>query len=182
MVHRDSEATDDSDIVRSGWVPQGCLLETTVPPSTFASTPVSSAIPINPLSIISVSTPGVALMDYTPRGSDEISLKKEDRLRVFKRYNHWSYVIKETTGERGWTPSWFVGKVSGSSGSSWQQTTPTSAAILTGSATSGIPPGSGSSLSNSNNHSLNAVSANVSFGNGETTPTSALPLYDYDPN
>lgn len=28
VVHRDSKATEASDIVRSGWVPQGCLLET----------------------------------------------------------------------------------------------------------------------------------------------------------
>jgi len=28
VVHRDSKATEESDIVRSGWVPQGCLLET----------------------------------------------------------------------------------------------------------------------------------------------------------
>lgn len=28
VVHRDSRATNQSDIVRSGWVPQGCLLET----------------------------------------------------------------------------------------------------------------------------------------------------------
>lgn len=28
VVHRDTKATEASDIVRSGWVPQGCLLET----------------------------------------------------------------------------------------------------------------------------------------------------------
>lgn len=28
VVHRDTSATKESDIVRSGWVPQGCLLET----------------------------------------------------------------------------------------------------------------------------------------------------------
>lgn len=28
VVHRDTKATKESDIVRSGWVPQGCLLET----------------------------------------------------------------------------------------------------------------------------------------------------------
>jgi hypothetical protein len=29
-----------------------------------------------------------------------------------KRYAHWSYSVKET-GERGWVPSWFVGKSAG---------------------------------------------------------------------
>jgi hypothetical protein len=28
VVHRDTQAMSESDIVRSGWVPQGCLLET----------------------------------------------------------------------------------------------------------------------------------------------------------
>ena len=167
MVHRDTTATDDGDVVRSGWVPQGCLLEMSLPPPSFDSTLVSSSTPINPLDIVSVSTPGVALMDYAPRGSDEISMKKDDRLRVFKRYNHWSYVIKETTGERGWTPSWFVGKLSaGSIGSA--QTTPTSAAVPV---SSGITPGSTSSSSNSLN---GATTTALSFGNGETTPKSAI--------
>jgi hypothetical protein len=31
-------------------------------------------------------------MDYSPSGSDELALRKDDRLRVFKRYNHYSYV------------------------------------------------------------------------------------------
>lgn len=114
VVHRDTKATDDSDIVRSGWVPQGCLLETSVPPSSFSSSSpssddkssshsalVSSSTPINPSSIVSVSTPGIALMDYTPRGSDEINLKKDDKLRVFKRYNHWSYVSVSLEGNEG---------------------------------------------------------------------------------
>lgn len=95
-------------MVRSGWVPQGCLLEISIPPGSFATTPVPSSVPISPSSIVSVSTPGIALMDYSPRGSDEVTMKKEDRLRVFKRYNYWSYVIKESSGERGWTPSWCV--------------------------------------------------------------------------
>jgi hypothetical protein len=25
-------------------------------------------------------------------------------LRVFKRYNHWSYAVKEEGGDRGWVP------------------------------------------------------------------------------
>lgn len=31
-------------------------------------------------------------MDYRKKGDEELDLAKDDALRVFKRYNHWSYV------------------------------------------------------------------------------------------
>ena len=31
-------------------------------------------------------------MDYKKKGEEELDLAKDDALRVFKRYNHWSYV------------------------------------------------------------------------------------------
>ena len=31
-------------------------------------------------------------MDYKKKGEEELDLVKDDALRVFKRYNHWSYV------------------------------------------------------------------------------------------
>lgn len=31
-------------------------------------------------------------MDYKKKGEEELNLAKDDYLRVFKRYNHWSYV------------------------------------------------------------------------------------------
>lgn len=31
-------------------------------------------------------------MDYKKKGDEELDLFKDDVLRVFKRYNHWSYV------------------------------------------------------------------------------------------
>ena len=31
-------------------------------------------------------------MDYRAKGEEELDLNKDDLLRVFKRYNHWSYV------------------------------------------------------------------------------------------
>ena len=31
-------------------------------------------------------------MDYKKKGDEELDLMKDDQLRVFKRYNHWSYV------------------------------------------------------------------------------------------
>lgn len=116
-------------------------------------------------------------------------MKKGDKLRVFKRYNYWSYVIKESTGERGWTPSWFVGKLS--SGNS-ATSTPTSA-LTTGVSTSSSSNGSGSAHtpvsatplsalplgSARKDHSLssmagkNSSSNSLSINAGDTTPTSA---------
>ncbi|KAJ6496772.1 hypothetical protein DFH09DRAFT_1204978 [Mycena vulgaris] len=132
VVQRDPTGSGvvDTDIVKQGWVPAGCLLETNVPVASAIAeataakggssgssnldsppeTPVSKT-PILPLSIISTSFPGIALMDYKKKGDEELDLVKDDALRVFKRYNHWSYAVKEEGGDRGWVPSWFIGKV-----------------------------------------------------------------------
>ncbi|KAJ7493427.1 hypothetical protein B0H11DRAFT_1717906 [Mycena galericulata] len=132
VVQRDPTGSGvvDADIVKQGWVPAGCLLETNVPVASAIAeanaaksgssgssgsdsppeTPVSKT-PILPLSIISTSFPGIALMDYKKKGEEELDLVKDDALRVFKRYNHWSYAVKEEGGDRGWVPSWFIGKV-----------------------------------------------------------------------
>ncbi|ESK97684.1 protein kinase regulator [Moniliophthora roreri MCA 2997] len=112
---------------KQGWVPAGCLLETMKPVAVAirearearggsVSEEVDSGggdgkNPILPLSIISTSFPGIALMDYKKKGEEELDLVKDDTLRVFKRYNHWSYAVKEDGGDRGWVPSWFIGKV-----------------------------------------------------------------------
>ena len=109
VVQRDPTGSGivETDIVKQGWVPAGCLLETNVPVasaiaeataakgvSTCGSPPTSpvSKTPILPLSIISTSFPGIALMDYKKKGDEELDLVKDEALRVFKRYNHWSYV------------------------------------------------------------------------------------------
>ncbi|KAG7093747.1 hypothetical protein E1B28_007398 [Marasmius oreades] len=130
----------EADVSKQGWVPAGCLLETNQPIASAirqarekkgmgddadgetatgdreadAEQPIassSSKTPILPLSIISTSFPGIALMDYKKKGEEELDLAKDDSLRVFKRYNHWSYAVKEDGGDRGWVPSWFIGKV-----------------------------------------------------------------------
>ena len=96
-------------------MPAGCLLETKVPVASAIAeataaktvstetpgTPVSKT-PILPLSIISTSFPGIALMDYTKKGDEELDLVKDDLLRVFKRYNHWSYVRMEQNHSQDW--------------------------------------------------------------------------------
>jgi len=134
VVQRDPTGSGvvHTDDVKQGWVPAGCLLETNVPVASAIAeatasgktngsgssnsdsppdTPVHKT-PILPLSIISTSFPGLALMDYKKKGEEELDLVKDDTLRVFKRYNHWSYAVKEEGGDRGWVPSWFIGKVS----------------------------------------------------------------------
>ncbi|KAJ3756582.1 hypothetical protein EV360DRAFT_47701 [Lentinula raphanica] len=129
VVQRDPNGTGvvETDLAKQGWVPAGCLLETNVPvasaiaEATAAKSaagvapgidiPETSKTPILPLSIISTSFPGVALMQFKKNGEEELDLAKDDVLRVFKRYNHWSYVVKEDGGDRGWVPSWVIGKV-----------------------------------------------------------------------
>jgi hypothetical protein len=108
VVQRDPAGTGvvDSDTSKQGWVPAGCLLETCVPVATAVAeashasgsnseppspTPTTKT-PILPLHIVSTSFPGYALMDYKTNGDEELALFKDDVLRVFKRYNHWSYV------------------------------------------------------------------------------------------
>ncbi|KAF8920801.1 hypothetical protein CPB85DRAFT_1548605 [Mucidula mucida] len=123
VVQRDPSGSGvlDPDTSKHGWVPAGCLLETNVPVASAIAeanaakgpsptTPVSKT-PILPLSIISTSFPGIALTDYKKKGEEELDLHTDDLLRVFKRYNHWSYAVKEDGGDRGWVPSWFIGKV-----------------------------------------------------------------------
>lgn len=128
VVQRDPTGSGvvDTDTSKQGWVPAGCLLETNVPVASAIAeaTALSKAAgsselplaadsktPILPLSIISTSFPGIALMDYKKKGEEELDLVKDDALRVFKKYNHWSYAVKEDGGDRGWVPSWFIGKV-----------------------------------------------------------------------
>lgn len=105
VVQRDPAGSGqvEPDASKQGWVPAGCLLETNVPVASAIAeatakggssppTAVPGSTPILPLSILSTSFPGIALMDYTKKGEEELTLGKDDSLRVFKRYNHWSYV------------------------------------------------------------------------------------------
>ncbi|KAF5316032.1 hypothetical protein D9619_006350 [Psilocybe cf. subviscida] len=164
VVQRDPTGSGvvDTDIVKQGWVPAGCLLETNVPVASAIAeataansssnrSPETSAsrTPILPLSIISTSFPGVALMDYKKKGDEELDLVKDDALRVFKRYNHWSYAVKENGGDRGWVPSWFIGKVSPAG------------------ATAGTPPTPGYNMQHSN------ASSNMEDGQNQVSPMSS---------
>jgi hypothetical protein len=58
-----------------------------VSPLELAGEHSAATAPITPGHIVSVSTPGLALMDYKATGSDELRLVTGDHLRVYKRYN-----------------------------------------------------------------------------------------------
>lgn len=70
-----------------------------------------ASVPIPPTLISSTSTEGILLMSYD-NPDENIHLEKDQRLRVFKRYNHWSYCV-EIGGKniRAWLPSWYIGRV-----------------------------------------------------------------------
>ncbi|TIA74606.1 hypothetical protein E3P91_00844 [Wallemia ichthyophaga] len=80
-----------------GWVPTGCLLEVS-----------SLSNDATQMQILSNSYAATALIKYTANTHNECGLHKDDKLRVYKKHNHWCYVVKEPNGERGWTPSWFA--------------------------------------------------------------------------
>jgi hypothetical protein len=52
-------------------------------------------------------------MDFTGTADNEMTLRKGEHLKVYKRYIHWSYACTER-GERGWCPSWYIGRLQSS--------------------------------------------------------------------
>ncbi|ESK97681.1 protein kinase regulator [Moniliophthora roreri MCA 2997] len=121
VVQRDPEGTGMlSDAGIQGWVPAGCLLETMKPVAVAiqeaqtrsgACSSDEEERPILPPSIISTSFPGIILMDYKKMADGEMDVVKDGAVKVYKEYNHWSYVVQEDSGKRGWVPSWFIGRV-----------------------------------------------------------------------
>lgn len=121
MVQRDNSRsrTVNGYPGQRGWVPSGALLETSVSVATptaeamtartllTSSTKVSR--PILPSCILSTSYPAAALRDYQTKGDGEANLVTGDSVKVYKGYNNWSYVVQDN-GNRGWVPSWFLGK------------------------------------------------------------------------
>ncbi|CAG8451662.1 14645_t:CDS:2, partial [Acaulospora colombiana] len=77
-----------------GWVPANFLLETN----------------INGSDIMDNDNPyvgrGTALIDYERNTDEELSMKKDDALRIYKKQDYWLYC--EINNERGWVPSWYV--------------------------------------------------------------------------
>ncbi|CAG8543206.1 9227_t:CDS:2 [Paraglomus occultum] len=79
---------------QAGWVPASCVFETS----------------INGGDMMDRDSPyvgrGVAVVDYVGHGENELSMKAGDKLRIYKKSNHWLYC--EINDERGWVPSWYV--------------------------------------------------------------------------
>lgn len=75
---------------------QGCLLElssaiaVSTPPVDLNIT-YPGLSPLSPNTIISSSYPGLVLMDYDSKSSDELTLKEGEKVKVYKKYCHWSY-------------------------------------------------------------------------------------------
>lgn len=94
-----------------GWIPSGCLLETSQSFSIGSTSKVDYQTKIEPDQILSVSSSCYGLMDYKPKGLDELGFEINDSLKVYKKYNNWSYTINESKPDkpRGWAPSWLIG-------------------------------------------------------------------------
>ncbi|KAM0787628.1 hypothetical protein ACM66B_003694 [Microbotryomycetes sp. NB124-2] len=175
VVHRDfgPSASNDTTPRKSAWVPAGCLVETTVSVLSLATSDQlahsspgnASNVPIEPSYVLSVSTPNVALMDFERNGSDELSVKRGTPLRVLKRYNNWSYAIKDD-GTRGWLPGWFCGKVPKKDGLSESATSP---------ATPTVPESSRSAPTTSTSTTMPTIagSSSSSSSSGQATRTAS---------
>ncbi|OAV94839.1 hypothetical protein PTTG_26839 [Puccinia triticina 1-1 BBBD Race 1] len=111
VVNRDKGTETELDEGQQGWIPSGCLLETRKSFSMGPSGKADYTTPIRPEDILSVSSSCYGLMDYKSKGVDELGFEIKDRLKVYKKYNNWSYAINESKPEkpRGWTPSWLIG-------------------------------------------------------------------------
>ncbi|KAI0060987.1 hypothetical protein BV25DRAFT_1806250, partial [Artomyces pyxidatus] len=125
LVRRDPTGTGviRSDANKQGWVPTSCLLETRIPVAIAFTesgsqrpSPVTiTKTPILPPNVISTNFPDYALMHYENRGDGELDLAEDGTMLVVKSYNHWPYVVKADSGDRGWVPSWYIGDLSSSS-------------------------------------------------------------------
>ncbi|KAF9431544.1 Adaptor for signal transduction [Entomortierella beljakovae] len=81
VVQRDEEI---------GWIPASILSESNSEDGYFSADGVA----------------GVAIFDFTKTGPNELSIKTGDKLKIFRRHQHWLLATSE--GQRGWVPSWFV--------------------------------------------------------------------------
>ncbi|KAF9924534.1 Adaptor for signal transduction [Linnemannia zychae] len=79
VVQRDDEI---------GWIPASILSESSSEDGYF-------------------SAEGVAIFDFTKTGPNELSIKTGDKLKIFRRHQHW-LLAATVEGQRGWVPSWFV--------------------------------------------------------------------------
>ncbi|MBW0467409.1 hypothetical protein O181_007124 [Austropuccinia psidii MF-1] len=111
VVNRDKGPETDKSESKQGWIPSGCVLETARSFTIGSSGKIDYFTSILPEEILSTSSSCYGLMEYRPKGPDEVGMKNGDQLKVYKRYNNWSYAINESRIDkpRGWAPSWLIG-------------------------------------------------------------------------
>lgn len=80
-----------------GWVPSGCLFEIEDKEDDYSGIPWQ----------------GVALFDYEALGPAELSIKKEENLLIYKKYQHW--LVAESAEKKGWVPSTYISMDKGGS-------------------------------------------------------------------
>ncbi|QRV89038.1 actin-like ATPase domain protein [Ceratobasidium sp. AG-Ba] len=103
------------------WVPDGCLLEISLPAAAAISKtsrrPVTTyntvhGGPIMPSHFKTLPNfCGVTLTAHHVKDDGELEVDENEAVRVFKRHNFWSYAVKESNGERGWIPSWIIERI-----------------------------------------------------------------------
>ncbi|WFD19122.1 hypothetical protein MCAP1_001344 [Malassezia caprae] len=129
-LRRDSGADGRGDVylassnavpeIWTGWVPAGCLLEIKRPLAQMVEAPltltdqawlthmIEAPIPVDV--VVSQGTAAVALMDFESK-DHAFRVAAQEPVRVFKRYNFWSYCIAEgPRAQRGWMPSWLISR------------------------------------------------------------------------
>jgi len=89
---------------KRGWVPSGCLLEET-----------EEAVMNGDIDSDQLGR-GIVLQDYGKMGLNELSIRQNDVVTIYKRYQHWFYAEKEGGGARGWVPSCYVSLEGANSG------------------------------------------------------------------
>lgn len=129
-LRRDSGADGRGDVylassnaapeIWTGWVPAGCLLEIKRPLAQMVKAPlplddeawlthmVEAPIPVD--AVMSQGTAAFALMEFESK-DQAFRIAAQEPIRVFKRYNFWSYCIAEgPSAQRGWMPSWLISR------------------------------------------------------------------------
>lgn len=106
-----------------GWVPKNCILETSRSICSFAPNGVTSLKNLisNPIDTMEdifdktrLTTAKICLISFQPLShhwsGELLHLRQGEILRAFnsKNHSHWTYCLRESTGERGWCPNWIL--------------------------------------------------------------------------
>ncbi|QRV74275.1 Tyrosine kinase catalytic domain protein [Ceratobasidium sp. AG-Ba] len=103
------------------WVPDGCLLEISLPAAAAISEASGRPVtnyntvqggPIMPRRFKTLPNfSGITLTAHHVKDDGELEVDENEAVRVFKRHNFWSYAVRESSGERGWIPSWIIERI-----------------------------------------------------------------------